>query len=633
MKAMMLDWFDAREASEVATSLADEIARQTVLAAISPNKATQRISIDALHDLFRRADGEIFKLRLNFFKRAKFANSFKWRLLENGVARDVADEATHSLVLYLSQSKSIPSQEGSDVTPPNLSSSTDTKLLLARGNESFARGAFAEAAAYYRSLVEIDDRNPAALQNLGAALMEMGLLAEAEHPLRQAIAIKPDYAEAYCNLGIVLRGTGERAESEVWLRRALKLKPKYDFAEIHLGVTLLALGRLRESKARLAKVLKRVPRHAEAMYLMGHVARMEGRFDEAETRFRRALEIKPKMPKAWAALTGTRKMTTADAPWLKKANELVTSGLAPLEEVDLRFAMGKYCDDVGDFEQAFQNYRRANELLKTTTDPYEPAARRRFVDDMVRVYTHKAVATVSAGVSDSKKPIFVLGMPRSGTSLVEQIIASHPAAKGAGELGFCDDSMQDTGSDLRQGMLSEPARRKLADTYLRALAARAGDASRIVDKAPVNSDYVGTIYSVFPHGRVIYMRRDPIDTCLSCYFQHFSAAMNYTMDLSHLAHYYAEHKRLMSHWRAVLPAGYILDVPYAELVADQETWTRKIVEFLGLEWDERCLNFHETQRQVVTASYWQVRQKIYRGSVARWRNYEKYIRPLLALED
>ena len=186
---------------------------------------------------------------------------------------------------------------------------------------------------------------------------------------------------------------------------------------------------------------------------------------------------------------------------------------------------------------------------------------------------------------------------------------------------------------LRRTLLDESTRKKLAENCLRELEARSGDALRIVDKTPLNSDYLGVIHSVFPNARIIYMQRDPIDTCLSCYFQKFDVQLNFTMDLSDLAHYFRQHHRLMAHWRAVLPPGSILDVPYAELVADQEGWTRKVLAFLGLEWDQRCLDFHKTERPVVTASAWQVRQKIYQDSVARWRHYAKFIGPLLELKD
>jgi len=231
------------------------------------------------------------------------------------------------------------------------------------------------------------------------------------------------------------------------------------------------------------------------------------------------------------------------------------------------------------------------------------------------------------------KPVFVVGMMRSGTSLAEQIIASHPAAKGAGELGFWSDAVHEYETVLRKEPLGESTRKELAEAYLRALASHSVDALRIVDKAPVNSDYLGIIHSVFPNARIVYMRRDPIDTCLSCYFQQLSPSMEFTMDLSDLAHYYREHQRLVAHWHTVLPPGTILDVPYEELIADQEGWTRKILDFLGLEWDERCLNFHKTKRPVATASYWQVRQRIYKDSVERWRNYEKFLGPLRGLRN
>ena len=180
-------------------------------------------------------------------------------------------------------------------------------------------------------------------------------------------------------------------------------------------------------------------------------------------------------------------------------------------------------------------------------------------------------------------------------------------------------------SVIRQELLAEPLPKKLAAEYLRVLAGHSSEALRVVDKAPVNSDYLGLIHSVLPNARMIYVQRDPIDTCLSCYFQQLPNSLNYTMDLSDLAHYYREHRRLVAHWRSVLPPETLLTVPYAELVADQEKWTRRILEFLGLPWDERCLDFHKTERPVTTASTWQVRQKIYKSSVERWRNYKKFI--------
>jgi tetratricopeptide (TPR) repeat protein len=486
----------------------------------------------------------------------------------------------------------------------------------------------------YEELLTLNPRLAEALNNLGAALYKLGQYKKAEGLWRQAIAIKPDYAEAHGNLGVVLRWTGRIPEAEDWLRRALKLKPNYTDARYNLGVTLILRGRLRDAKAHFKKVLRVTPRHAEALFGMGQVAGIEGRFDEAGTLYERALEINPKMPIAWAAMAGIREMTSSDHAWLQGAEEIAASGIAPLEEADLRFAIGKYYDDVEDFERAFHSYRRANELQKNVAENYEREVRTRWVDDLIRVYTRQRCSQVEPGASASAKPVLVVGMMRSGTSLVEQIIASHPSADGAGEVGYWSNAVYRHETAIRQGaLLDAPLRNKLAEDYLRALASHSVDALRIVDKTPVNSDYLGVIHEVFPNARIIYMRRDPIDTCLSCYFQQFLPALNFTMDLSDLAHYYREHRRLMAHWHAVLPPGTILDVPYAELVADQNGWTRKILDFLELEWNERCLDFHKTSRPVVTASFWQVRQSVYKDRVERWRNYRKFIRPLLDLND
>jgi hypothetical protein len=216
--------------------------------------------------------------------------------------------------------------------------------------------------------------------------------------------------------------------------------------------------------------------------------------------------------------------------------------------------------------------------LKPIAEPFDRDAYQRFVDTTIHAHPPGIVARANGGASASMKPVFVVGV------------------------------------QVRRwrNRLSLRIRRR---------------------KAPVNSDYLGVIHSVFPNARIIYMQRDPIDTCLSCYFQKFVLSLNFTMDLSDLADYYRQHQRLMAHWRAVLPRGTILDVPYEELVTDQEGWTRKILDFLGLEWDKQVLDFHTTQRAVVTASFWQVRQKIFKNSVQRWRHYEKFIGPLLDLKN
>src|SRR5262249_31514947 len=212
-----------------------------------------------------------------------------------------------------------------------------------------------------------------------------------------------------------------------------------------------------------------------------------------------------------------------DSAWGKRAEQVAASGLEPFDEAALRFAMGKYYDDVGDFPSAFRSYQRANELHRLSATRYNKETHARYVDDLMHAYTREALASARAGMSDSERPVLVVGMPRSGTSLVEQIIASHPDAHGAGELEFWTGVVHKRETAVRQVLPDAPARQRLAREYLRVLEGHAATALRVVDKAPMNADYVGLIHAVLPKARIIYLQRDPIDTCLSCYFQQFSA--------------------------------------------------------------------------------------------------------------
>jgi tetratricopeptide (TPR) repeat protein len=621
---MPLEWFNAREAANVGVALADSLAPSGESRSA---KAARKVETGSLQELLQRTDREIRALRLNFYKKAKFANSFKWRLIENGVEPSIADGLTQSLILHLSHDHSEAAQSSDStsrrVDPPTI------QHLLQQGNGCLTQGAWAQAAIHYEQLLELQPNNPEALAQLGLALFGLGRYEEAERYYRRSLEINPMSASTLCNLATVLQG--DPPEAEKYLRQALKLNPKYADARSKLGLSLAFAGRLREAKGAFQKALKIDPRHAEALLGLGQIARTEGHFAEAESFINRALKVEPKLPGAWAAMNSIRRVTIADSNWLKEAEEIASSGIPVWQEAELRFAIGKYCDDVEDFERAFQNYRRANELLKTVALKYDRQAQSGLADDLIRSHSREALARAAEVGSASMKPVFVLGMLRSGTSLVEQIIASHPSARGAGELQFWLDAGRANDVELRQGVLGEPVRKKLTEEYLGVLALHGADALRVVDKSNFNCDYIGLLHSVFPKARIIYVRRDPVDTCLSVYFQNFSPTMRFSMDLSDLAHYYRQHERLMKHWTTALPAGTLLEVPYEDLVADQVAWTHRILDFLELEWNDRCLSFDKTERSVNTASAWQVRQKIYGRSVQRWRHYERFIGPLKGL--
>ncbi len=616
---MFLKVLKARKVDDVGASLADQIAP------VPPaGQRSRRPAQQDLRSFLAKVDSEARPLRLGLFKRARLANSFKWRLLDNGVEAPVADELTRILLMRINANQgSAPEVNVPASVARALPVFADVNSLVSKAEAFAAQGAHERAMSCYQQVLDIKPRHLVARNNLGVALLKQGRYAEAEEQFRKAVAIKPAYAEAQFNLGTVLRLRGRMAESETPLRRAVRLSAKNTEAQASLGMTLLLQGRLRDAAECFERTLRTQPHHPGALQGLGQIAALEGRFSEAEDIFRRVLAQAPRMPAAWAALAGLRKMTPVDATWLRGAEEIAAGGLAPLEEADLRYAIGKYWDDLGDFERAFRSYERANALQRSASGGYDTAERTCFVQSLIEAASAEALAVPQAGSSGSVAPVFVVGMMRSGTSLVEQIVASHPAGAGAGELQFWHDAVRKHGTALPEA----PLRQKLAQSYLRVLSANAPAAQRVVDKTPFNSDYLGLIHSVFPNARIIYVRRDPIDTCLSCYFQQF-AAHGFTTDLADLAHYYRSHRRLMDHWRAVLPAGALLEVPYEKLVADQESWTRKIIEFIGLPWDERCLSFHTTRRAVVTASYWQVKQKIYRSSVGRRRHYDKFLGPL-----
>jgi hypothetical protein len=257
------------------------------------------------------------------------------------------------------------------------------------------------------------------------------------------------------------------------------------------------------------------------------------------------------------------------------------------------------------------------------------------VDAAIARFTPAAIASLQSQGNDSERPLFVVGMPRSGTTLVEQILASHESVHGAGELTFWQAAastlqVAERTADRRPADGPGAAERlaDIARDYLDHVRSLGGTAARVIDKMPANFLHLGLIHSAFPRARIIHLRRDPRDTCLSIYFQHFAAIHPYATDLADLAHYYGEYARLMAHWRRVLPAETLLEVPYEQLIADQEHWSRRIVAFVGLPWNPSCLEFHATPRVVITMSKWQVRQKIHSASAGRWRHYEPFLGPL-----
>jgi Tfp pilus assembly protein PilF len=467
--------------------------------------------------------------------------------------------------------------------------------------------------------------------NLGRALQQRGQFADAAAAYQRTLQLKPDIAEAHHNLANALRDLGRLEEAAASYRSALTLKPDHLSALTNLGKVLRLQGRAAEAEASCRRALEIKPDLAETIAFLGEIQADQGRFAEAETLFKRAVSIEPALPEGWIGIARYRRMTADDASWLASVQSLLDKGLPPQHEIPLRFAVGKYFDDLQDFDRAFISYRHANELSKRHELVYDRHQVTQYVDQMILALDKGWLSQTRNNAITSARPVFIVGMPRSGTSLVEQILASHPSVFGAGELRFWRDVSVAHASSARNGPGSANMLSAFAKEYLRLLEQLSGDALRVVDKMPTNFLNLGFIQAALPNARIIHVRRNPIDTCLSIYFQHYTAGFPYANDLENLTHFYREYVRIMEHWRSNFPEGVVMDLHYEELVDDQETWSRKMLDFIGLQWDRQCVDFHRTHRTVTSASKWQVRQKISKSSVERWRNYERFVGPLRGL--
>jgi tetratricopeptide (TPR) repeat protein len=502
-----------------------------------------------------------------------------------------------------------------------------------------------DAVASYRRALQIKPDYAEAHSNLGNVLKELGQLDEAVASYRRAIEFKPNLAEAHSNLGGVLKELGQFDGAAASFRRAIEIKP--DFAEAHsnLGLVLLELEQLDGAAECIRQALEIDPECIEAMLGAGLLCMENGEMCEAEEQFRRVLEIKPDNLDARFRLTQANKVKAGDENLaaLVAVEDAARRSESPMpykKAILLHFALGKCFDDIGDYDRAFPHFMEGCKLKRATLE-YDAEQMTQHFSDIKRVFDRETIERLRGGGSSSRLPIFVLGMPRSGTTLTEQIIASHPEVYGAGELTDLNTIAQrdvaETGAVFPNNIpaLDQAGLGAWAADYVAGLHRRAPDAIHITDKAPGNYFGIGLIHVMLPNAKIIHVNRNPVDTCLSCYTQLFlDSQMTQTYDLAELGRYYVEYARLMEHWRKVLPAGAFLDVQYEDIVADQETQARRMIDFCGLDWNEACIDFHKSKRPIRTASLTQVRRPLYKSSVERWRSYEKFLGPLLdALGD
>ena len=547
---------------------------------------------------------------------------------------------------------------------PNFAPSLNNvgSIFRERGDKKTALEWYAKASAANPNYLE-------PLNNLGALLLEEDRIPEAIESLQKALKINPNYAESICNMGGIHLAQEENDAALANFRRALELRPDYLEAQMGLAKTLQAMELLpeaevaaqqslqiddnspkahalmgsiyteterpAEAEAEYNRALQANPDSEEGLLGLGHLCVENGDLERAESLFKRALELKPDNVAAHVHMIQARKVTKKDPHFARLLEEEKNAEQhSDNRKMSLHFALGKCYDDTREYNKAFPHFLEGCKMKRGKL-AYDPEAAARQFIELQDIFSKDYIDSRRGAGDTSTLPIFVLGMPRSGTTLTEQIIASHPDVYGAGELPDLlriahrktDPAVTTFPENLRY--LNAETLTAWGKEYITGLKKRAPESRHITDKMPANFFAVPLIHLALPGAKIIHVNRNPVDTCVSCFTRLFNRKQEHTYDLTELGRYYRDYAQMMAYWRTVLPADAFYDVQYENIVADQEGEARKLLDYCGLEWDAACLDFHKTKRQVRTASVTQVRQPIYNTSVERWRKYEQFLGPLL----
>jgi tetratricopeptide (TPR) repeat protein len=472
-----------------------------------------------------------------------------------------------------------------------------------------------------------DPFDAAAVRMLAELAARIGRVRDAENLLRRAVELAPGWTAPKANLALVLGRMGRPAEAMELLDDIFAVEPE-ELGHWNLkAATLGRLGDFDEAIAMYEAVLRRAPNQAKVWMSYAHMLKTVARLDDGIAAYRRAIELRPTFGEAWWSLANlkTFRFTADDVAAMEQALE--APGLADDDRFHLHFALGKAMHDAGNAEAAFAHYSRGN-ALRLELRPYDASDIDRFVDRSIAKFTADEFARRGPGC-ESPEPIFIVGMPRSGSTLLEQILSSHSLVEGTSELQDIPILARATGKYPRSALeLTEEERRTLGEEYLRRTAVqRRTDRPLFIDKLPNNWMWVPFIHLILPNAKIIDARRHPLGCCFSNFRQHFAHGQTWTYDLEHLGRYYANYVRLMAHVDAVLP-GRVHRVIYERMVDDTENEVRRLFDYCGLEFEPACLEFYKTERAIRTPSSEQVRRPIYRDATEEWRQYEKYLGPL-----
>jgi Tfp pilus assembly protein PilF len=506
----------------------------------------------------------------------------------------------------------------------------DLQAMLEAAIAHHKAGRAQEAERAYNGVLQRAPNQPDALNLLAVLAVEAGNHLAAADLFERAVAVRPRDPVILNNYGNALFLSRRYDDAILTLEHALALNPEMSDAWLNYGRTLNAAGRPDDALEAFAQLERVKPNSLSATMGTARALTEKGLFDQAETYAREMIAKAPKSSSGYVVLANLRKFK-ADDPEIAAIEDLLQApGMSAAERRGLSYAAGKMYDDIGRYDDAFVQYDAANSSRGLV---YDHAAAVRDGDATIKAFSPDFFAKRKAWGDPSARPIFIVGMPRSGTTLVETILGAHPSVYAAGELETIkhldrrngDFVVQDRGPFANAPQLSWFAVKLMARRYLDEIARRDATAAHVTDKMPHNFQNLGMIAVMFPNAKIIHCRRHPLDTLLSCWMQNFNDGHAYSANLAAAAQHYQEYRRLMAHWEQVLP-GRIHTVDYEALVGDQEAVTRGLLASAGLPWDPACLQFHKSERTVLTASIWQVRQPLYTRSKGRWLNYERHLK-------
>lgn len=521
------------------------------------------------------------------------------------------------------------------IAPDHADAQADLAIVLMTSNQ------LAQALPHWERVVALRPNDADVWHNYGKLLGDLRRLQPAREAFERSLALAPDRVPTLMTYARVLASCGEEDAATVIWERVIALQPQRFDGYQGLAELQFARGRLHAARDTYARGVAAVPDAPELHMGLAQLREDLGDRDGAEAEFREALRLRPDWPLALEGLL-TLIRGRAEPELLARARAILEDQKRPPQDrANVGYGLGKALD-AADADAAFSVWERANQARRTQIGPFDRPRHVARIERTIAAYTPQQMTRLSGQGSADPRPVFVFGMPRSGTSLAEQIIAAHPQAHGYGELReisrIARDMPRRVGSIQRWpealAALTAPALQTAARDYLAALGKRhASGALRLVDKAPLNFYHVGLIALMFPQATLIWCRRDPRDVCVSIYGENFALEQPFATDLGDLGFFFREYMRLMRHWRALL-GDRLHECVYEDLVAQPEAGARALIAATGLQWDDACLNFHQSDRAVLTPSRWQVRQPIYSQGVGRWRRYERRLGPLIeALGD